>query len=948
MNKIEDHTELELESDQGKSAHSKGPVTCLEMTFESDDARRDHFTEELRKKLQDTEFRKIEGFPIGEDEDILNLSDPPYYTACPNPWINNFIAEWEAKKPEQPAGYQYHREPFAADVREGKNNPIYNAHSYHTKVPHKAIMRYILHYTDPGDIVFDGFCGTGMTGIAAQMCGRKETVESLGYRVLDNGSISNSEGRLVSQLGKRHSVITDLAPIATFISNNINHPINSSLFKLAYNELYEQVASLGSDIYTAYGEDGLPCGVINYVIWSDAYLCTECSHEFVYWDVGVDLEKGEANKKFTCHNCGAEQSTRSLRRSYETIIDPLTKLTIKIFKQRPVRISYIPTGKKKLQKDWTIADEQYLKSLTLNAMTKVNFPIVEMPKGDRWRRDAFEDKGVSHLHHFYTTRTTIALAKILDRINNGGFDDKAKSSLLFLFTSFADRNATKRNRFIINKHNPRGRVNGPMANCLYMPNLFCEMNILRLMSDKQKAILAAFESHGSDQASHPIINTSSSSNLINISASSVDYIFTDPPFGHNIQYSELNFGLENFLGVKTNGGSDAVVNEVVGKSLMVYTKMMSKSFSEYYRILKPGKWMTVEFHNSKASVWNAIQEALGTAGFVIAHVATLDKKQKTVHQDTNVSGTVNQDLIISAYKPNDLLEKHFKLSAGTKAGVWTFIRTHLSQLPIFIAKAGKMEIIAERLNYLLFDRMVAFYVQRGVTVPISASDFYQGLSQRFSERDGMYFLTEETAEYDKKRINVITIEQLAMFVTDEASAVQWLRQILKEKPQTFQEVHPHFIRETQRAWNKVEVQLELSTLFEQNFLCYDGKGPVPEPIHAYLSTNWKALRNLPKNDPALVAKAKDRWYVPDPNKAGDLEKLREKALLREFEAYLDIKKKMKVFRLEAVRAGFKKAWQDRDYDTIISVAQKIPNNVLEEDPKLLMWYDQAITRIGGE
>lgn len=78
-----------------------GPVTCLGMTFENDEARRAHFTEELRKKLQDPEFRKIEGFPIGSDEDILNLSDPPYYTACPNPWIADyFIAEWRLKQPE--------------------------------------------------------------------------------------------------------------------------------------------------------------------------------------------------------------------------------------------------------------------------------------------------------------------------------------------------------------------------------------------------------------------------------------------------------------------------------------------------------------------------------------------------------------------------------------------------------------------------------------------------------------------------------------------------------------------------------------------------------------------------------------------------------------------------------------------------------------------------------
>ena len=259
-----------------------------------------------------------------------------------------------------------------------------------------------------------------------------------------------------------------------------------------------------------------------------------------------------------------------------------------------------------------------------------------------------------------------------------------------------------------------------------------------------------------------------------------------------------------------------------------------------------------------------------------------------------------------------------------------------------------MEIIAERLNYLLFGRTVACHVQRGVAVPLSASDFYQGLSQRFPERDGMFFVPDQTAEYDKKRINVKPVEQLSLFVSDEASAIQWLRQNFKEKPQTFQEVHPHFIQETQRAWSKAEIPLELSTLLEQNFLRYDGRGPVPEQIHAYLSTNWKELRNLAKDDPMLVTKAHDRWFVPDPNKIGDLEKLREKALLKEFEEYKQAKKKLKVFRLETVRAGFKKAWQKRDYTTIVSVADKIPNNVLEEDPKLLMWYDQAVTRMGGE
>ncbi|MFH1740401.1 MAG: DNA methylase, partial [bacterium] len=162
------------------------------------------------------------------------------------------------------------------------------------------------------------------------------------------------------------------------------------------------------------------------------------------------------------------------------------------------------------------------------------------------------------------------------------------------------------------------------------------------------------------------------------------------------------------------------------------------------------------------------------------------------------------------------------------------------------------------------------------------------------------------------------------------------------------DLKPQFMQEI-GGWQKNEKMLELDELMEQNFLRYDGKGEVPSQIHSYLSTNFKELRNLAKDDPALKAKAKDRWYVPDPNKAGDLEKLRERSLLKEFEDYrTSTQKRLKVFRLEAVRAGFKKTWQERDYATIIAVARKIPEKILQEDPKILMWYDQALTRTGED
>ena len=134
----------------GQKTGSTGPVECLGQTFPSEHARREHFTKLLAEKLKDPAFRKIEGFPQGTDEAILAMSDPPYYTACPNPFLEDFVRHYG--KPYDPS-VKYSREPQTIDVSVGKTDPIYKAHSYHTKVPHLAIVPSILHYTDPGDIV---------------------------------------------------------------------------------------------------------------------------------------------------------------------------------------------------------------------------------------------------------------------------------------------------------------------------------------------------------------------------------------------------------------------------------------------------------------------------------------------------------------------------------------------------------------------------------------------------------------------------------------------------------------------------------------------------------------------------------------------------------------------------------------------------------------------------
>jgi len=929
---IDSDEQLELmDKSMEQQVIEEGEVECLGMKFANDEERREYFLDILREKLKDPEFRKIEGFPIGEDEDILELSDPPYYTACPNPFIEDFIKHYG--KPYDPEDDNYRREPFAADVSEGRSGIFYDAHSYHTKVPHKAIMRYILHYTEPNDIIYDGFSGTGMTGVASQLCGSKASIESLGYTIKLDGTILDEKNKPFSEFGKRIAVLNDISPLGSFIAYNLNTPININIFEREAKYLLDEVTNKYGWVYETLHIDGKTKGIINYTLWSELFVCPECSTEFLYWDIVVDKNKGKILDTFECNNCNVMLNRRDLKRAWTSIYDSALNKTIRVLKRYPVLINY-NIGKKRYEKKPDTYDIELIEKIK-NYEINYWYPTNYLPEGDKTNEP--RRLGITNVHHFYTKRNLI----ILSALRYYAQKSKYSKQLLFLINSYDSTHSTLMTRIIFKGGGKKPILTGSQSGTLYISALPIEKNILLgLLKQKLQIILDSIRLI----KYNPVIETVSTDNSLRY-YNSVDYIFTDPPFGGNLMYSELSFILESWLKVYTNNDSEAIQSKTQGKELSDYQEIMTNCFIQYYRVLKPGRWMTVEFHNSKNSVWNAIQESIQHAGFVIADVRSIDKKQGSFNQVT-AAGAVKQDLIISTYKPNDGLERRFQLSAGTEDGAWDFIRTHLKQLPIFVSKDGEMEVIVERQNYLLFDRMVAFHVQRGVSVPTSAGDFYKGLAQRFPERDGMYFLPEQVAEYDKKRMSVNKVLQLQLFVNDEASAIQWLKQQLTAKPQTFQDIHPAFMREL-GGWQKHEKPLELSDLLAENFLRYDGQGEVPSQIHSYLSSNFKELRNLQKDDPKLKAKAKDRWYVPDPNKAGDLEKLRERSLLKEFEEYKEsTQRKLKVFRLEAIRAGFKKAWQEKDYKTIIDIAKKIPDNVLQEDPKLLMWYDQALTRTG--
>ena len=845
-------------------------VVCLGLEFESDDARRAYFREELRKKLP--ELRQIEGFPIGEDEDIINLSDPPYYTACPNPWLNDFVDEWEKEKVElerqgkRSAEFEVN-EPYASDVSEGKFDPLYMHHSYLTKVPHKAIQRYLQHFTENGDVVLDGFAGTCMTGAAARLCDVP-----------------------------RRAICLDLSPLATFIGYCVNSNYNGKKFQKITTELINKVKDEFSWMFKTKHSNGGE-GEINYVLWSNSYACCGCGAELVFWNTAIDKTAGKVLDTFECPNCGRKIKKNDLEKINEVRYDDISKSNLNETKRTPVLINYSYNGKRYEK----IPDEFDLIILDKISSMKVStwVPVDKTYNGDELSR-CFRD-GIEYFYQYYTKRTLCVLSKIKSLI-------KDEPILNYLITKLAFQTTIMYRYTYMN--GCWGAGGGPMSGTLYVPSLFKELNIFGqldgLVNARNKIPI-------NENPNNVLISTQSILDLRLLKDNSIDYIFTDPPFGKNFMYSEMNRISEMWLKAYTNNSDECIISNSQKKDFFMYQTLMQSAFQQYFRVLKSGKWMSVEFSNTSAMVWTCIQNAIKNAGFIIVNVSALDKKKESFKAVTTTTA-VKQDLVITCYKPTAELINKFEQSTDKSVNAMDFIEELLYHLPVHLEKNNSTTAVIERSPKILYDRLISYYVQHGYAIPMDAQEFQKALRERFIERDGMFFTASQTVEYEAKKEKTDGVVPMALFISSEAEGIEWLKRELTE-PQTYQEILPNWMKDMV-APKKGDVLPELATILEENFIKdEDGK-----------------------------------WRKPDAEKAADIEILRGKKLMKEFNLYLEQAskpkaKRMKDTRLEVLRYGFKECYKQKNYQAIVIVGDHIQESLLQEDEVLLQYYDIASMRV---
>jgi hypothetical protein len=634
---------------------------------------------------------------------------------------------------------------------------------------------------------------------------------------------------------------------------------------------------------------------VNYIVWSEVVGCKSCGQELNFHDLTSDYENFKFSDTMICPNCGTKQKRIEAIKVNETVYDPKLNKSITRLKYVQSLINVSANSKRIVLRN--IENNNSFENSLYGFV-----PINLIPDGDK-----FSDPkrvGCNSIYQFYPERTLSLLSYLYNLISKES-DSAIRNSLMLIFTSMIPK-LNRMNRYMP-QHGSRALV-GPMANTLYIPPIYVENNPLDQYKYQANKIIKA-------------LNLCKKNNLGQIcsatqmlsSDNSIDYIFTDPPFGANIMYSELNIISESWLKIWTNNNEEAISNKTQRKGVLEYQGIMTRCFVEYFRILKPGKWMTVEFSNTSAAVWNTLQNAIQRSGFVIASVTDLNKERGGLHSMLGPTA-VKQDLAISCYKPSSDFDAKFQQSQHSEVGIWDFVTEHLSHLPVHLVKDNATTAVIERSPKILFDRLIAFYVQRNLPVPIDAALFQKGLKEHFIERDGMYFTAEKVHEYDSKKAELPNFVQLSLLVASEQDGVMWLRRELEHNAQTYQELQPKWMQALAGV-RKGDILPELKDILEENFL---------------------------QNESGA-------WYLPDLENEIDLEKVRTGRMLRLFATYREQaskpKGKIKEARVEALRVGFKQCYKDKDFKTIVTIGDSIPNNLLMEDEVLLQYYDIAISRV---
>lgn len=520
-------------------------------------------------------------------------------------------------------------QPLNEEISAGKNTYTYDAHTYHTKVPPQGIANVIKKYLPQGGLVLDPFAGSGMTGVAARY---------LGCDV----------------------ILNELSPAACFIAHNFVRTVDTQEFNNAVLSVLDGIENLRKELYTTNCRE---CGTDVeqlYTVWSYELECNHCQEKFVLWDhcrkYGSNVREHKLLKKFPCPHCGEEVNKSQLNR-HSTV---------------PVFLGYRCCSKKIMEHPLNDSDHRRIKRAKKRLSEySGDFPSNHLPDGVNLGQP--KRHGLDSINKLYTERNLVACAALWREIKRLE-DPEIAAAVAFVFTSLY-RRVTKLAEYRF------WGGSGNTAN-FNVPHISKESNVFVTFKRKAKSIADHFETTARNYHGRSVIRTGSATDLSFIPNDSVDFVFTDPPFGANINYSEMNILWESWLGEFTQAEEEAIMNKAQGKGLDSYQALMTKSLREAHRVLRPNHWMVLVFMNSSEKVWSALHEAIIDAGFSIEKINIFDKQHGTFKQYVS-DNTAGADLMIHCKKTPASTSEKVATNRPKFESVATFIERQEGNIPVF-------------------------------------------------------------------------------------------------------------------------------------------------------------------------------------------------------------------------------------------------------------------------
>lgn len=457
-------------------------------------------------------------------------------------------------------------------------------------------------------------------------------------------------------------ILNELSPAACFISHNFTESISPDLFATAIKAVLDATSNLRTKLYTTECRE---CGSdteILYTVWSYRVECPECRNDFVLWDhcrkYGRTVRDHKILKEFPCPQCEHTIQKRNLTRSYAV----------------PVLLGYKCCSKRQVEHQLNNQDHAIIESADSGKyLAHGFFPQNPIPDGVNLNQP--KRHGLDTIDKFYTKRNLSAMSLIWRSINAID-DDAAASMAAFTFTSLYQR-VTRLSEY---------RFWGGSGNTarFNVPYIFNEANVFVTFARKAASILDHLETTAINYRGMKSVLCGSATELDCLPDKSVDFIFTDPPFGANINYSEMNILWESWLGEFTNSENEAIVNSAQGKDLAAYEYLMTKSLAECYRVLRQGHWMLLVFMNSSRTVWDALMKAIRAAGFQTERLDIFDKQHGTFKQFVS-ENTAGCDLVLHCRKP---------LPGEVVAEVYEYLTPEESLERFLKERAGEIPVVS--------------------------------------------------------------------------------------------------------------------------------------------------------------------------------------------------------------------------------------------------------------